>query len=154
VESMSMSPRSATDKELGELITKAVQAHKDYSVNVMNGNGMDRHLLGLKLTALEHDIPLPKLFSSDAYKRLTHFQLSTSQVPTRHVLPMGFGPSAPDCYGACYNPMEKRIFFTITAFNSCTMTSAAKFADELQRSLLEMRDMLDRANIMKMKSKL
>jgi carnitine O-acetyltransferase len=98
-------------------------------------------LLGLKLIAAENGRPIPALFQTDAYKRLMHFLLSTSQVPTKNVLPMGlcpfkikifkklipgFGPSDPDCYGICYNPQESRIFFTITAYNECRETSAKR----------------------------
>lgn len=50
---------------------------------------MDRHLLGLKLTALELGVRPPSLYASDAYRRLQHFRLSTSQMPARHPIPMG-----------------------------------------------------------------
>lgn len=79
------------------------------------------------MMARDLGLPLPEFYNaSKAYQKMMHFQLSTSQVPTKHVLPMGFGPSAPDCYGICYNPQEQRIFFTITAFNSCPVTSARR----------------------------
>lgn len=67
-------------KELTELFVKAIEAHKKYSVAAMNGQGMDRHILGLKLIASEHAIPLPSLLKGDALRRLLHFQVSTSQV--------------------------------------------------------------------------
>ncbi|KAH7719843.1 Acyltransferase ChoActase/COT/CPT [Aphelenchoides avenae] len=85
---------------------------------------------------------------------MMHFQLSTSQVPTKHVLPMGFGPSAPDCYGVCYNPQEQRIFFTITAFNSCPITSARKFATELEQALNDFHEILVRSDALTPKSRL
>lgn len=87
---------------------------------------MDRHLLGLKMMALEKEEKLPLIFSSNIYNHLTHFRLSTSQVPTRELMFMGFGPSAPDCYGVCYNPQEKNISFSVTAFNYCLQTSCIK----------------------------
>lgn len=93
----------------------------------MFGKGKDRHLLGLKLLAIEEKIKLPELYLSKAYNKLTHFQLSSSQVPTKNLLPMGYGPSASDCYGVCYNPKEKYISFTITAFNDCNETSAERY---------------------------
>lgn len=87
---------------------------------------MDRHLLGLKLIALEKGFELPLIFSSNVYKELMHFRLSTSQVPTNEPILMGFGPSANDCYGICYNPNETNITFTITAFKDCIETSSIK----------------------------
>jgi carnitine O-acetyltransferase len=103
---------------------------------------MDRHILGLKLIASEHAIPLPPLLKGDALRRLLHFQVSTSQVPTYCETKMGFGPSESDCYGCCYNPRENKIFFTVSAYNSCNETSARKFADELSRALLDLRQLL------------
>ena len=41
---------------------------------------MDRHLLGLKLTADENDLETPDLFTDVAYTRSLHFCISTSQV--------------------------------------------------------------------------
>lgn len=87
---------------------------------------MDRHLFGLKLIAIENNYKIPELFSSKAYKKLMHYQLSTSQMPTRHFLPMGYGPSEDDCYAVCYNPREDVFYFTITSFNHCKETSALR----------------------------
>uniref|UniRef100_A0A7E4VWJ5 Carn_acyltransf domain-containing protein n=1 Tax=Panagrellus redivivus TaxID=6233 RepID=A0A7E4VWJ5_PANRE len=130
-------------KELAKLFRDAVTSHKNYSVRAMLGQGIDRHLLGLRLIASEKGIDAPKLFSGDAYRKMTHFRVSTSQVPTRFVIPMGFGPSAPDCYGICYNPQEDAIHFTLSAFNSCKETSAKKFAAELERVLNDFKTLLE-----------
>lgn len=94
VESFANSIQNVPKEELCELFVKAVEAHKSYSVAAMNGkphsflknkhtllgNGMDRHILGLKLIASEHAIPLPSLLKGAALRRLLHFQVSTSQV--------------------------------------------------------------------------
>uniref|UniRef100_A0AC35TZA6 Carn_acyltransf domain-containing protein n=1 Tax=Rhabditophanes sp. KR3021 TaxID=114890 RepID=A0AC35TZA6_9BILA len=131
------------DKEkLGELLRKAVESHKNYSVAAMNGRGVDRHLLGLRLAARELGIETPQLFKEDAYQKMMHFNVSTSQVPTKHDMAMGFGPSAPDCYGICYNPKETEIVFTITTFNNCPDTSTIKFAAELDQAFEDMRNIL------------
>lgn len=87
---------------------------------------MDRHFFGIMEIAIENNYEIPKLFSCKAYKKLMHYQLSTSQMPTKHFLPMGYAPSADDCYAACYSPRENVILFTITAFNHCPETSAMR----------------------------
>ena len=51
-----------------------------FSIQATNFEAIDRHLLGLKLTALENGIPLPELFRDKAYGYAMHFRLSTSQV--------------------------------------------------------------------------
>jgi hypothetical protein len=47
----------------------------------MQGADCDRHLLGLKLTALENGIPLHPLFTSAGAAASGAFELSTSQLP-------------------------------------------------------------------------
>lgn len=64
------------------------------------------------------------------------------QVPTICETKMGFGPSESDCYGCCYNPREHQMFFTVTAYNHCSETSARRFAEELSRALTELRQLL------------
>uniref|UniRef100_A0A914XCN8 Choline/carnitine acyltransferase domain-containing protein n=1 Tax=Plectus sambesii TaxID=2011161 RepID=A0A914XCN8_9BILA len=132
------------DKRLAELLRNAIEAHKQYSMEAMNGQAIDRHLLGLKMTALEKGLKLPKLFTGAAYKKMQHFTVSTSQVPTRNFLRMCFGPSASDCYGICYNPQEKELHMVVSAFFSCPETSAVKFVQMLEMSLLEMEVILTR----------
>ena len=82
----------------------------------------------------------------------------------------GFGPSAADCYGVCYNPHEHKIFFTITAFNECKETSAERlnigrqifkrilysfrFSKELEIALLDMCDLVERTGRLKENAKL
>uniref|UniRef100_A0A915E0D7 Choline/carnitine acyltransferase domain-containing protein n=1 Tax=Ditylenchus dipsaci TaxID=166011 RepID=A0A915E0D7_9BILA len=147
-EFVALAAESPNHHELGDLLQKAIASHKHYSNLVMNGKGIDRHLLGLKLTALEMDIPLPKLFTTPAYQRLFQFELSTSQVPTRHDLPMGFGPATSTGYAVCYNPQESKFLFSITAFESCVETSAKRFSRQLTTSLLHIKDIVDKAGML------
>lgn len=46
----------------------------------IQGNAIDRHLLGLKLQAIEDLVSIPELFMDTAYAVAMHFNLSTSQV--------------------------------------------------------------------------
>lgn len=47
---------------------------------VMMGQGIDRHLLGLKLTAIEHGMNVPDLLMDPVYTTTNYWKLSTSQV--------------------------------------------------------------------------
>uniref|UniRef100_A0A914V011 Choline/carnitine acyltransferase domain-containing protein n=1 Tax=Plectus sambesii TaxID=2011161 RepID=A0A914V011_9BILA len=135
-----------TDQELVELLRIAVEAHKQYSIDAMNGQAIDRHLLGLKLTALESGLDLPKLFAHTAYKKMQHYNVSTSQVPTKNFIRNCFAPPYPDCYGICYNPLENELHLVVSASFSCPETSAVKFIEELEKSLLDMQSILQRAD--------
>ena len=51
-----------------------------YNAQAISGQAVDRHLLGLRLIALESGMETPDIFKDSAYSRSIHFCLSTSQV--------------------------------------------------------------------------
>ncbi|KAJ7308502.1 hypothetical protein JRQ81_009067 [Phrynocephalus forsythii] len=149
------------DHEKAELLRRAAQAHRAYTDMAITGNAIDRHLLGLRLQAIEDLVSMPELFMDTAYAVAMHFNLSTSQArqgqPEKEALKrhndktsgtaktdcvMCFGPVVPDGYGVCYNPMSDHINFAITAFNSCAETNAARMAHYLEKALLDMHQLL------------
>ncbi|KAG0719922.1 Carnitine O-acetyltransferase [Chionoecetes opilio] len=65
-------------------LRSAVEAHKTYAQKAINGLGVDRHLLGLKLAAIEAGMDVPKLFMDVGYLRSSHMRISTSQVLVPH----------------------------------------------------------------------
>ncbi|KAK3527286.1 hypothetical protein QTP86_018602 [Hemibagrus guttatus] len=125
------------------LLKKAVKAHRAYTDMAIHGQAIDRHLLGLKLQAVEDLSSVPEIFTDMSYARANHYNLSTSQVPAKTDCVMCFGPVVHDGYGVCYNPMEKHINFAVSAFNSCADTSATRLAHALEDALLDMKSLLD-----------
>ncbi|XP_030631191.1 carnitine O-acetyltransferase isoform X1 [Chanos chanos] len=125
------------------LMEKAVRAHRGYTDMAIRGQAIDRHLLGLKLQAIEDLSALPEIFMDTSYAVALHYNLSTSQVPSKTDCVMCFGPVVPDGYGVCYNPMESHINFAVSAFNSCADTNAARMAHSLEDALLDMRGLLE-----------
>ncbi|XP_049688797.1 carnitine O-acetyltransferase isoform X2 [Accipiter gentilis] len=138
----SMDSPDKSDQEKADLLRRATQAHRQYTDMAIRGNAIDRHLLGLKLQAIEDLVSMPELFMDTAYAVAMHFNLSTSQVPAKTDCVMCFGPVVPDGYGICYNPMDEHINFAISAFNSCADTNAARMAHYLEKALLDMRILL------------
>ncbi|EYB94250.1 hypothetical protein Y032_0174g478 [Ancylostoma ceylanicum] len=128
-----------------DALKAAADAHKKYSMDCMSGAGMDRHLLAWNLLAAENGLPKPSILQTPVYEHMCHFQVSTSQVPTRHLIQLFFGPSAPDCYGVCYNPQENELHFAITSFKSYSSTSSKRFAKELDRVLNDMNSVCKKA---------
>ncbi|VDM58396.1 unnamed protein product [Angiostrongylus costaricensis] len=125
-------------EDIYDALKVAADSHKNYTLECMNGAGMDRHLLAWNLLAAEYGLPKPSILQTPAYQQMSHFQVSTSQVPTRNHIQLGFGPSAPDCYGICYNPQETELHFTVTSFKSYGSTSSKRFVKELDRALDDM----------------
>ena len=124
---------------------------------------MDRHLLGLKLTAAENGIETPGLFTDTAFSRSMHFRLSSSQVHNQDcIIPasvltnnillqvpvsnhrtfLNFGAVVEDGYGVCYNPCESEILLSVSSWHHCSETDSQLMASRLHSSLTEMRDLL------------
>uniref|UniRef100_A0A8C2GZJ3 Carnitine O-acetyltransferase n=1 Tax=Cyprinus carpio TaxID=7962 RepID=A0A8C2GZJ3_CYPCA len=125
------------------LLDKAVKAHRAYADMAIRGQAIDRHLLGLKLQAIEDLAALPEIFMDTSYAVALHFNLSTSQVPAKTNCVMCFGPVVSDGYGVCYNPMDTHINFAVSAFNSCQDTNAARLAQALEDALLDIKTLLE-----------
>uniref|UniRef100_A0A665TXJ8 Carnitine O-acetyltransferase n=1 Tax=Echeneis naucrates TaxID=173247 RepID=A0A665TXJ8_ECHNA len=126
-----------------DLMEKAVKAHRSYTNMAINGQAIDRHLLGLKMQAVDDKLSIPDLFKDAAYAKALHYQLSTSQVPSKTDCVMCFGPVVPNGYGVCYNPMNNHINFAVSSFNSCEETNAADLAQAVEDALLDMRKLLE-----------
>ncbi|XP_058062571.1 carnitine O-acetyltransferase-like [Anopheles bellator] len=120
----------------------AIEAHKAYVSMAIQGHGVDRHLLGLKLTAKENGLPLPELYSDRGLQASAHMRLSTSQVASRYDAFMCYGPLTADGYGCCYNPKEDDMWFGLSAFRSNADTDVERFRVSLQEALREMYEVL------------
>eukprot|EP00794_Sanderia_malayensis_P015982 gene15982-17592_t len=135
------------DSERKELFLKAVHHHVKYTKEATNGQAIDRHLLGLKLICMESGIKLPEFFRDKGYNYSLHHKLSTSQVPSPYDTVLCFGPTVPDGYGVCYNPMEKHFNFAVSAFNSNPETSSARFAESLKTSFDDIRRLFHKSKL-------
>ncbi|XP_044029427.1 carnitine O-acetyltransferase [Siniperca chuatsi] len=134
---------SKQNTEKVDLMEKAVKAHRSYTNMAVSGQAIDRHLLGLKMQAGKEKISIPDIFTDTAYAKALHYQLSTSQVPSKTDCVMCFGPVVPNGYGVCYNPMNDHINFAVSSFNTCEKTNAARLAQAVETALLDMRTLLD-----------
>ncbi|XP_050775568.1 carnitine O-acetyltransferase-like isoform X3 [Gopherus flavomarginatus] len=123
------------DEETLALLQAAVESQSARTEQVLAGQGIDRHLLGLKLAAIGDGQRLPGIFMDTAYAIATHCRLLTGQVASRSDCLMVYGPQVPDGYGVCYNPLDAHVNFAITAFNCCRETHAQRLAHTLQRVL-------------------
>ncbi|XP_005182585.2 carnitine O-acetyltransferase-like [Musca domestica] len=138
----SMLNPSANDQIRVDLLKEAVNGHRQYTNMALQGRGVDRHLLGLKLMALENKLPLPKFYSSPGYVKSSHFRISTSQVATKNLAFMSYGPSTDDGYACCYNPRDNDIFLAVSSWRSNNETCSEKYAKSIEEALTKMHDIL------------
>ncbi|KAI3358097.1 hypothetical protein L3Q82_003105 [Scortum barcoo] len=125
-----------------QLLREAVDTYAALTDQVLKGHGIDRHLLGLKLQAIEEGRSIPKIFMDTAYGLATHWKLRTGQVPANTDSVMCFGPLVPDGYAICYNPQADHVHFSITAFNCCEETHAETLAVTLKETLCHLQELL------------
>ncbi|XP_071629658.1 carnitine O-acetyltransferase-like isoform X1 [Temnothorax longispinosus] len=123
-----------------EVMIRAINAHKEFAAQAATGQGVDRHLFGLKMIAKSEGMELPELYKDVGYTRSTYFNLTSSQVPYKSASFMCYGPVVPDGYGCCYNPRPKDILFACSSFKSCNGTDTREFARVLQQTLSDMRE--------------
>ncbi|KAJ2953579.1 hypothetical protein O0L34_g1184 [Tuta absoluta] len=129
-------------KEKLAAMQRAIQAHKDYTVQALQGLGVDRHLLGLKLIAIENGIELPKLYSDAGFVKSAHMRLSTSQVACKADGFMCYGPLVANGYATCYNPRDDDVNFATSAWHTNPETSCAKYRAALELAMQDMHDLL------------
>ncbi|XP_026125578.1 carnitine O-acetyltransferase isoform X1 [Carassius auratus] len=141
-----MDDPSIHNSEKAALLEKAIKVHREHTHMAIHGQGIERHMLGLKMMAIEDLTSLPEIFMDTSFAVSTHFNLYTSQVGSKTDCVMCFGPMVPDGYGICYNPMDDHINFAVTAFNSCEETNATKLSQFLEDSLLDMKTLLEQVS--------
>ncbi|XP_071111606.1 carnitine O-acetyltransferase-like isoform X1 [Haliotis cracherodii] len=134
---------SSVSKEVKvDLFKKAVLAHRKYTDEAINGNGIDRHLLGWKLAAVEAGQNIPDLHMDGSYATSLYFKISSSQVGAKHDAVMAFGAVVPDGYGICYNPQNTKINFSVSSYFNSPETDSKRFATALKESLDDLHTLL------------
>ena len=133
------SPFQGDDKEARKLLATAVKAHQEAMASTLGGKAFDRHLLGLKMISKEKGIELHPLFSTEAYSKLQHFYLSTSQVSCDHDQGvMGYAPLVSDGYGCCYNIRPHCVTFAVSSWRSCPETDSKRFATAISDAMSQL----------------
>ncbi|XP_046547612.1 carnitine O-acetyltransferase-like isoform X1 [Haliotis rubra] len=125
-----------------DLFKKAVMAHRKYTDEAINGSGIDRHLLGWKLAAVEAGMNIPDLHMDGSFATSLYFKISTSQVAAKHDAVMAFGAVVPDGYGICYNPQNTKINFSVSSYFNSPETDSKRYETALKESLDDLQTLL------------
>lgn len=125
----------------------AVQAHKQLVTAAVQGQGVDRHFMGLRVVAAGLG-KSPKFFADPLFTQSSTWKLSTSNSSGKDItLYGGFMSPEQDGYGVAYQLTPQSMSFTITAWNTCPDTSTAAFWATLQQALWDMLDMAAHAKL-------
>lgn len=119
-------------------LKEAVDFHsKVLMQEAVNGKGVDRHLLGLKILAMEEgNSKLPAIFTDKSFSESNTWRLSTSNMPGQTYI-SGFGPGITDGYGVCYGTRKSMLQFSITNYAK-KITDSNRFRDTLAKALHDM----------------
>ena len=72
------------------MFRKAISRHLQYAAWAADGQGVDRHLFGLKKLLKEGE-ELPELYKDKAFGATNHWELSTSQLSSGYFDGWGYG---------------------------------------------------------------
>jgi carnitine O-acetyltransferase len=130
-----MLDHSATSEERVRLFSEALKKHKQLALEAGMGEGVDRHMLGLRLSNPPSS-PLPALFTDPLYTRSSHWTLSTSAIFSRYFGVYGWGEVVPDGFGVAYmTGFDDYLQFSIT---SRAEMPNAEFAEEIGKAAEEL----------------
>ncbi|KAI0315025.1 acyltransferase ChoActase/COT/CPT [Amylostereum chailletii] len=135
-----MDDATSTDAKRKDLFVLAAKKHVERAKTAGSGQGIDRHLFGLKKVLKEGE-PLPEVFADPLVQRSSYWVLSTSAVFSKHFKPYGWGEVVPDGFGVAYmTGFDDYLQYTIT---SRTEMPNAKFVGEIDRAAQDMYKLFD-----------
>ncbi|KAJ7504134.1 carnitine acetyl transferase [Mycena galericulata] len=118
-------------EEKKELFDAAVKVHGRLARAAGTGQGVDRHLFGLKKLIKEGE-EMPALFTDPLFLRSSNWVLSTSAVFSKHFPVYGWGEVVPDGFGVAYmTGFEDHLQYTITSRKE---SPNAQFCEEIMRA--------------------
>ena len=139
-----LDPNATTEDKLDSL-RKATQAHSAGIKLAASGKGLERHLFALMSIAQKNGISTPDFFSSNAYKKLGHTVLSTSNCGNPSLRLFGFGPVVQDGFGIGYIIRDNGIQYSISSKHRQT----ERFAHTLKQTLIDMGRLMKNVNSVK-----
>jgi len=110
--------------------------HSNLVKEAAMGQGFDRHLLGLKITAERLGRPLPALYNDKTFNYMNQFVLSTSTLSTSTIVFGGFGPVIPNGFGIGYNVAGNKMGAVISSYKS------KRDADKMAQAIVEGLDVI------------
>ncbi|KAG0221469.1 Carnitine O-acetyltransferase mitochondrial, partial [Mortierella sp. GBA43] len=118
----------------------AVARHAQYTAWAVDGQAVDRHLLGLRLIRKPEE-EVPALFADPVFARTCRWRLSTSQISDDCFIAYGWGEVVPDGFGCAYMVKETELYFCITSLK----LGSKEFGEHIADALEDMRFMFEEA---------
>lgn len=131
-----------TKLEKVDAFQRAISAHLAYMKKASRGQGVDRHLLGLRCMLKEGEDP-PALFTHPTYEESMKFRLSTSNMSPGTYLYGGFAPVVKDGYGVNYGITQDGIKLSFSKWAQVNRpTDTAQFRSQVKKALDDLANLL------------
>ncbi|KAI0297636.1 acyltransferase ChoActase/COT/CPT [Russula brevipes] len=127
------------DAQRAALFRSAAARHVQYAAWAADGQGVDRHLFGLRKMIQDNEA-VPEIYNDPAYSRTSHWELSTSQLSSKYLDGWGYGEVVSDGYGLSYSIGDDYIRWTVTSLQ----LGADQFKECLAEAATETRQMMER----------
>jgi len=119
-----------------ELLIRAIYEHNQTKLLAMSGQGIDRHLLGLRVLAYKKKISSPFL---ETKAMRMGFAVATSQTPIPSCYGGGFLPLVEEGYGISYNAaFEDKLVFMVSSTKYHSQDQAHRLTQKIFEALEEM----------------
>ncbi|RCH98378.1 hypothetical protein CU098_007392 [Rhizopus stolonifer] len=133
------------------LMEKAIASHLEYMKASSNGQGVDRHLLGLRcqMTAEEANSERAAIFQDPSYWGSQYWLLSTSNTSPGDLAWGGFGAVVPEGYGINYAIGKGRVRMSVSSWNHYKDTNSDAFKATIRQVLDEFGEVAEKYLIKK-----
>ncbi|KAJ2019529.1 Carnitine O-acetyltransferase mitochondrial [Coemansia sp. RSA 2337] len=135
---------SSNNEERISLFQTALATHTRLVREAVEGQGVDRHLLGLRMV-LRPEETKPEIFEDPAYAYSSHWYLSTSQVSSENFTSYGWSEVTPKGYGVAYNIRKECLIIHIACMRNEHALNSDHLAQYLETALNDVRNMLLKA---------
>ncbi|KAJ2725478.1 Carnitine O-acetyltransferase mitochondrial [Coemansia sp. Benny D115] len=128
-------------EERVRLFRRALTKHTQLTREAVEGQGVDRHLLGLRMV-LQPNENKPRIFEDPAYAYSSHWYLSTSQISSENFTSYGWSEVSPKGYGIAYNIRKESLLIHITCMRNEFGLDSDRLASHIESAAIDVRDML------------
>ncbi|KAJ2908819.1 Carnitine O-acetyltransferase mitochondrial [Coemansia aciculifera] len=135
------SAQSTSPHDCVRLFQTALATHTRLVREAVEGQGVDRHLLGLRML-LRPDEAKPAIFEDPAYAYSSHWYLSTSQVSSENFASYGWSEVTPKGYGVAYNIRKECLIIHIACMRNEYALNSDQLARHFEAALNDVRSML------------
>ncbi|KAJ2617903.1 Carnitine O-acetyltransferase mitochondrial [Coemansia sp. RSA 1365] len=137
----SMADQNTDNAARIKLFRDALATHSLLVKEAVNGQGVDRHLLGLRMLVKQGE-EMPGIFEDPAYSYSSHWYLSTSQVSSENFTSYGWSEVTPKGYGIAYNICKNCLIIHIICMRNEYGLDSDRLARSFETAAKDVHDML------------